>query len=201
MSELRRVCVYCGSSPGTDPDLVAAATEFGRILAENRIGLVFGGGSNGLMGAIARSVHEHGGEVIGVIPEFLKTQERMFRLADEVVVTRDMHERKRIMFERADAFVALPGGIGTLEELVEQLTWAQLGRHRKPVLLANIKQYWNGLIDVFEHMNQQGFIHTGALLNYHVCASVAEILPVLRAATAALTPEAGAGDAALVDRL
>ena len=153
------------------------------------------------MGTVARSVHEHGGEITGVIPEFLKDRERMFRLADEMVVTRDMHERKRIMFERADAFVALPGGIGTLEELVEQLTWAQLGRHRKPVVLANIKHYWDGLIDVFEHMNQQGFIHTGALLNYHVCTGVAEILPVLRAATAALTPEAGAGDAAVVERL
>lgn len=201
MSELRRICVYCGSSPGTDPDLVAAATEFGRILAENRIGLVYGGGSNGLMGAIARSVHLHGGKITGVIPEFLKTQERMFRLADEIVVTRDMHDRKRIMFERADAFVALPGGIGTLEELVEQLTWAQLGRHRKPILLANIKLYWNALIDVFEHMNQQGFIHNGTLLNYHVCARVSEIVPLLRAATAAMTPAEEAGDAAVVERL
>ncbi len=201
MTELRRICVYCGSSPGTDPDLIRAAAEFGRILAQNRIGLVYGGGSNGLMGAVARAVYEHGGEITGVIPEFLQAQERTFRLAHEVVVTRDMHERKRIMFERADAFVALPGGIGTLEELVEQLTWAQLGRHRKPILLADIKQYWAALIDVFEHMNQQGFIHNGALVNCHVCSTVAEILPTLRAATAPLTRAGEAGDAVLVERL
>ncbi|HEX5862959.1 MAG TPA: TIGR00730 family Rossman fold protein, partial [Casimicrobiaceae bacterium] len=148
MSELRSVCVYCGSSLGSDPAFVAAARHFGTLLAENGIGLVYGGGSTGMMGALAVSVYEHGGEVIGVIPDFLRQQERMFDLANEIVVTRDMHERKRIMFERADAFVALPGGIGTLEELVEQLTWAQLGHHRKPILLANINGYWRPLVDL-----------------------------------------------------
>ena len=128
---IRSICVYCGSSPGNAPIFVDTAQKFGQILAQNGITLVYGGGSRGLMGALALSVHEHGGRVIGIIPEFLKVRERMFTGAQEIVVTRDMHERKRMMFERADAFVALPGGIGTLEELVEQLTWSQLGRHRK----------------------------------------------------------------------
>ena len=104
------------------------------------------------MGTIARAVHDHGGEITGIIPEFLRAQERLFRDADEVIVTADMHERKWLMFEHADAFVALPGGIGTVEELVEQLTWAQLGRHKKPILLANVAGYWDPLITVFEHL-------------------------------------------------
>ncbi len=132
-SEINAICVYCGSSAGTQPAFVEAAQELGQILAENRIRLIYGGGSVGLMGALAESVLEHGGEVTGIIPEFLTRRERPRRMAQELIVTRDMHERKRIMFERADAFVAMPGGIGTLEELVEQLTWVQLGRHKKPI--------------------------------------------------------------------
>ena len=120
MASIRKVCVYCGSRPGTDPAFVAAATRLGELFVEHRVGLVYGGGSKGLMGALARSVHQLGGEVVGIIPEFLKTKEQLFADADEVIVTHDMHERKRLMFDRADAFVALPGGIGTLEELVEQ---------------------------------------------------------------------------------
>src|SRR5215510_13039628 len=127
MSTIRTVCVYCGSGPGSDPAFVEAAKSFGRILAEQRVGLVYGGGSLGLMGALATSVLDHGGRVTGIIPEFLTGREQVLSRAQEVVITHDMHERKRKMFERADAFVALPGGIGTLEELVEQLTWAQLG--------------------------------------------------------------------------
>ncbi len=201
MSDIRNICVYCGSSPGTDRDFVAAGSHFGKILAENRIGLVYGGGSTGLMGALAHAVHAHGGDVVGVIPEFLRARERMFKLAREVVVTQDMHERKRIMFERADAFVALPGGIGTLEELVEQLTWAQLGRHKKPILIVNLKAYWDGLIELFDHMNRLGFIHAAGLLSYHVCDRVEEILPTLRRAVAAVSKEEQAGDAEVVERL
>jgi len=187
---IRQICVYCGSSPGTDTAYLAAAHAFGRILAENAVGLVYGGGREGLMGALAASVRDHGGHVIGIIPEFLKTRERVFADAQEIIVTRDMHERKSAMFERADAFVALPGGIGTLEELVEQLTWAQLGRHTKPIVIANIKGFWNALLQVIGHMKQLGFIHSGALLNYHVVERVEDILPVLRAAPAARTTDA-----------
>ena len=129
MSRIKSICVYCGSGPGTNPAFVAAARSFGRILAENRIRLVYGGGSIGLMGALAESVLDHGGQVTGIIPDFLIARELMLLRAQELIVTRDMHERKRIMFERADAFVALPGGIGTLEELVEQ---THLGAARPP---------------------------------------------------------------------
>jgi uncharacterized protein (TIGR00730 family) len=201
MGEIARVCVYCGSSPGNDPDLMRAATRFGEILADNGVGLVYGGGASGLMGAIAAAVQARGGDIIGIIPEFLTARENMFTGAHELVVTRDMHERKRIMFERSDAFVALPGGIGTLEETVEQLTWAQLGRHRKPILLANLKGFWDSLIDVFGHMGRLGFIHSAAKLTYLVTDNVEDILPALRAAAAQISEEEKAGEPETVRRL
>lgn len=201
MASIRKVCVYCGSSPGTDPTFVAAATRFGKILADHQIGLVYGGGSSGLMGALAKSVYDHGGDITGVIPEFLKVKERMFGDANDLVVTRDMHERKRIMFERADAFVALPGGIGTLEELVEQLTWAQLGRHRKPIVVVNVERFWDSLIEVFSHMNRLGFIHSGPLPGYIVVDNVDDILPAIFTASAAVPEEAKAGEPETVRRL
>ena len=181
-------CVYCGSSLGSDPAFVAAARHFGKLLAENGIGLVYGGGSTGMMGALAVSVYEHGGEVIGVIPDFLRQQERVFDLANEIVVTRDMHERKRIMFERADAFVALAGGVGTLEELVEQMTWAQLGRHQKPVLLANIEGFWNPLIRLLDAMRKEQFIRSDLEVACLVADRAEDIVPRLQEAVAA-TPE------------
>lgn len=201
MAQIRKICVYCGSSPGTDPAFLTAAKRFGELLAQNQIGLVYGGGSGGLMGALATSVHDNGGDITGIIPEFLKSQERMFAHAQDMVVTQDMHERKRLMFERADAFVALPGGIGTLEELVEQLTWAQLGRHRKPILVANINGFWDALIEVFAHMKRFGFIHSGPLLDYQVVAAVDDILPALFAAAARVPEEEKAGEPETVQRL
>jgi uncharacterized protein (TIGR00730 family) len=201
MASIRKVCVYCGSSPGTDPAFLAAATRLGELFVEHGVGLVYGGGSNGLMGAVARSVHEHGGEVTGIIPEFLKSKGRLFAEADEVIVTHDMHERKRLMFDRADAFVALPGGIGTLEELVEQLTWAQLGRHRKPIVIVNINGFWDGLIEVFGHMNRSGFIHNGSLFGFRAVDSVEDVLPVLLEASVGIPKEAKSGELATVRRL
>ena len=183
MSTLKAVCVYCGSGPGSNPKFVESARSFGRILAENGIRLVYGGGSIGLMGAIADSVIDHGGTVTGIIPDFLKAREMMFRRAQEIIVTRDMHERKRLMFERADAFVALPGGVGTLEELVEQLTWAQLGRHKKPILMANIDRFWDPLCALFDHMRAMQFIRAGLSVAPLVVNSVEEILPALYDAT------------------
>jgi len=183
MSTLKAVCVYCGSGPGSNPKFVESARTFGRILAENGVRLVYGGGSIGLMGAIADSVIDHGGTVTGIIPDFLKAREMMFRRAQEIIVTRDMHERKRLMFERADAFVALPGGVGTLEELVEQLTWAQLGRHKKPILMANIDRFWDPLCALFDHMRAMQFIRDGLSVAPLVVDSVEEILPALRDAT------------------
>jgi len=201
MAQLRRVCVYCGSNPGHDRAFVAAATRFGEILADNGVGLVYGGGSGGLMGALATAMLARRGDIVGVIPEFLKTREHMFEGAHELVVTPDMHERKRIMFERSDAFVALPGGIGTLEELVEQLTWAQLGRHRKPILIANVNGFWNGLLGVLDHMEESGFIHSAARLNFLVADTVEDILPALQRAVAAVTEEQKAGERETVERM
>ena len=188
MSTIKAVCVYCGSGPGTNPKFIETARSFGRILADNGIQLVYGGGSIGLMGAIAKSVVDHGGEVTGIIPDFLKARELMFRRAQEIIVTRDLHERKRLMFERADAFVALPGGIGTLEELVEQLTWAQLGRHKKPILIANIDRFWDPLCTLLDHMRAMQFIRAGLTVAPLVADRVEDILPKLVEA-ARLVPE------------
>ena len=179
MSRINSICVYCASGPGTSPAFVAAARSFGRILAENGVSLVYGGGSVGLMGALAESVLDHGGHVTGVIPDFLVDREHMLQRAQERIITRDMHERKRIMFERADAFVALPGGIGTLEELVEQLTWAQLGRHKKPILIANIERFWDPLCALLDHMRKLEFIRKGLTFNLLMAERVEDILPKL----------------------
>jgi hypothetical protein len=180
MTVIRTICVYCGSGPGADPAFAEAATRFGQILAENKIGLVYGGGSLGLMGALAKSVLNHGGHVTGIIPEFLTAKEKALVRAQEVIITRDMHERKQIMFERADAFVALPGGIGTLEELVEQMTWAQLGRHKKPILIANIEHFWDPLCALLDHMRDMAFIRAGLTIKLLVADEVGEILPKLK---------------------
>jgi len=188
LSKIRKICVYCGSSPGTDPAFVQAARDFGAILAKNRIGLVFGGGSVGMMGEIARSVLKHGGEVHGIIPEFLVAREHALKTPHGLTVTRDMHERKRKMFEMADVFVALPGGVGTLEEIVEQMTWAQLGRHKKPILLANIEGFWEPLCALLDHMKTLEFIRGDLNFDLLVANTVADILPMVQQA-AAMVPE------------
>jgi uncharacterized protein (TIGR00730 family) len=179
MSTIKSICVYCASGPGNDPAFMEAATKFGRILAENGVRLVYGGGSVGLMGALAESVLDHGGAVTGVIPDFLVNREHMLLRVQERVITRDMHERKRVMFERADAFVALPGGVGTLEELVEQLTWAQLGRHKKPILILNVARFWDPLCQLFDQMERLDFIRAGLQVTLLVAERVEEILPKL----------------------
>jgi uncharacterized protein (TIGR00730 family) len=190
MSKIQNVCVYCGSGPGTDPAFVEAARSFGRLLAEEGVGLVYGGGSLGLMGAVASSALDHGGRVTGIIPDFLTGREQALSRAQELVVTRDMHERKQLMFERADAFVALPGGIGTLEELVEQLTWAQLGRHRKPIAVANIKGFWDPLLSLFDHMRSLAFIRNDLVVDFVVVDRVADLLPRLTSAAQAAAKKA-----------
>jgi uncharacterized protein (TIGR00730 family) len=154
------------------------------VLAENGIRLVYGGGSLGIMGAVASSVLDHGGMVTGIIPDFLKLKENALKRIQEMIVTPDMHERKRQMFERSDAFVALPGGIGTLEELVEQLTWQQLGRHSKPVLLANVDGFWEPLFALLTHMRETQFIRQGLSVDILKADRVEDILPRLQAAAA-----------------
>ena len=183
MSKIKAICVYCGSSPGTDPAFVGAAQSFGKILAENGVRLVYGGGSVGLMGAVAEAVLKNGGDSLGIIPEFLTRKERPRQLAQETIITRDMHERKQKMFENADAFVALPGGIGTLEELVEQMTWAQLGRHKKPILVANINGYWDPFLTLIEHMRAQKFLPGAPRVDCLVANRVEDILPKLQQAS------------------
>lgn len=182
MKTIQTICVYCGSGPGVNPNYVSAADSFGQILASEQIRLVYGGGSLGLMGTLARSVLRHGGKVTGIIPEFLVAREKMLRDVDDLIVTEDMHTRKRTMFERADAFVALPGGLGTLEETVEMLTWSQLGQHEKPVLLANIADFWTPLIRLLTHMRSEEFIREGLMANYLVTEKVSEIIPTLHLA-------------------
>jgi uncharacterized protein (TIGR00730 family) len=189
-SNIQNACVYCGSGSGLNPAYAAAARDFGRILAESRIGLVYGGGSLGLMGEIARSVLHHGGYVTGIIPGFLSEREHMLVEAQELIVVDDMHQRKQLMFAKSDAFVALPGGLGTLEEFVEQLTWSQLGRHARPIVLANIEGFWNPLLTLFEGMRAEGFVRKGLELNLQVVDRVAEIIPAI---TRALTPRAEDG--------
>ena len=184
MDTIKTVCVYCGSGPGTNPHFIEAAVALGKSLAENKVGLVYGGGSVGLMGAVATAALDHGGTVTGIIPDFLTAREHALNRAQEMIVTRDMHERKRLMFERSDAFIALPGGVGTLEELVEQLTWQQLGRHSKPILLANIDGFWEPLLALLTHMRATAFIRPTLAVNILQADRVEEILPKLRLAAA-----------------
>ena len=200
-SKIRKICVYCGSGPGTDPAFAEGARAFGAILAKNGVGLVFGGGAVGMMGAIAKSVLDHGGTVTGIIPEFLVAREHAMRGADNLIVTRDMHERKRKMFEMADAFVAMPGGIGTLEEVVEQITWVQLGRHRKPILLANIKNFWEPLCALIDHMKHLKFIRDDLNFDLLVADKVEDILPMLQRAAELVPPEEKEMPAVIANRL
>lgn len=149
---IRRLCVYCGSSPGIDPRYQEAATTLGGELAAGDIELVYGGGRNGLMGRVADAVLAGGGRVTGVIPHHLRNRELAHRGLTELVLVDSMHERKRVMAERADAFAALPGGVGTLDETVEILSWRQLGLHDKPVFIVDIAGYWSPLAELFEHI-------------------------------------------------
>lgn len=180
MTSIRSICVFCGSGNGTDPRFVETAEKLGREMAENGLRLVYGGGAHGLMGTIARAVLAHGGHVTGIIPDFLKARELMLDGADEMIITTNMHERKMLMFEKADAFVALPGGIGTLEELIEQLTWSQLGQHDKPIILASIAGFWKPLLVLLAHMRENAFIREGLEVSYQVAERVEEIIPMLR---------------------
>lgn len=189
MGKLTKVCVYCGSGTGTHPVYVESARALGRALADAEIHLVFGGGSVGLMGALARAVLDAGGSATGIIPRFLQRRERPIENLTDVIVTEDMHERKKLMFEHADAFVALPGGVGTLEEVVEQITWAQLGRHQKPVLLANINGFWNALIELVDGMRRERFIRSGMDVTMLVADEVGDVVPMLRRATSAQGPD------------
>ena len=155
---LRRICVFCGSSSGILPEYAAAADRLGRLLAERGIEIVYGGGRVGLMGVLADACLAAGGRVIGVIPEALATKELAHAGCTDLHVVGSMHERKARMAELADAFVALPGGIGTFEELFEVWTWGQLGFHAKPCGLLNVAGFYDGLVSFVGHATEQGFL-------------------------------------------
>ncbi|MEP6754008.1 MAG: TIGR00730 family Rossman fold protein, partial [Chthonomonadales bacterium] len=157
--QFNSICVFCGSSPGANPVYLEAANEVGKYLADNGITLIYGGGQLGLMGAIADATLANGGKVIGVIPDALAVAEVAHARLTELHVVKTMHERKALMAELSDAFIALPGGFGTFEEYCEMLTWGQLDIHRKPVGLLNVNNYFDPLIQLFDHANSEGFIH------------------------------------------
>ena len=176
---IQSVCVYCGSGKGNHPAYAVAARKLGKALADNGIRLVYGGGSLGLMGETAKAALGAGGKVTGIIPEFLGSREMMLKDVDELIVVENMHTRKQLMFDRSDAFVALPGGIGTLEELVEQLTWSQLGRHKKPIIVANIEGFWNPFLSLLQHMRDEAFIRPGLEVALNIVDTIEGVIPAL----------------------
>jgi len=155
---MKRICVFCGSSPGTRPEYARAARQLGALLAQRKIGLVFGGGRVGMMGQLAQAALQNHGEVIGVIPRELLEKKVAFSGLSDLRVVGSMHERKALMAELADGFMALPGGLGTLEEIFEIVTWAQLGMHHKPCGLLNVAQYFTSLLAFLDQVTAQGFI-------------------------------------------
>ena len=185
MNEIRAVCVYCGSSPGNDAAYVEAGELLGSALAAAGVRLIYGGGATGVMGAVAHGALSAGGEIGAIIPSFLinrETTKAALTKFNDVTITETMHERKQKMFERSDAFVALPGGIGTVEEIVEIMTWGQLGQHRKPMVFANINGFWDPMLGMLDHLRRAGFIHSGHLMQPIVVDRVEAILPAIVAA-------------------
>jgi len=176
---LGSVCLFCGSSDGARPAYRQAATEFGARLAAEGVRLVYGGGGIGLMGAAARAAHAAGGRVLGVMPEFLRRQELLYDEVETVVVP-DMHTRKRIMFEQSDAFAVFPGGIGTLEEVVELVSWRRLALHRKSIVFLNVEGFWTPFFDLIAATTREGMTPAWLAGDWGVADVVEEVLPILR---------------------
>jgi hypothetical protein len=176
---LRAICVFCGSNLEGGPLHREAAEKLGAAIAQARLGLIYGGGDKGLMGIIARAALANRGSVTGVIPAFLTEREEPLEGISELIVTDTLQERKRTMLERSDAFVVLPGGIGTLDEMVELLTWAQFGLHAKPTILLNVDHFWDLLIKLFEQMRRQGYLPLATDLNLRVEDDVSKVIPHL----------------------
>lgn len=175
------VCVFCGASNDADPALLEAAAQLGRDLAAAKLKLIYGGGGVGLMGACALAAHEAGGEVLGIIPHFLKVREQRLDVVETIVVD-SMHERKIQLFDRSDAFVVLPGGIGTLEEIVELLSWRRLDLHAKPVVFYNVDGFWEPLFALFQHTVDARLTPPEFMQSWSSATTVAGILPALYAA-------------------
>jgi uncharacterized protein (TIGR00730 family) len=180
---LHSVCVFCGSSNAADPDFLLDAARLGEALAKAKLKLVYGGGGVGLMGACARAAHDAGGDVLGIIPDFLTARERAYDEVETVVV-QTMHERKRMMFEHADAFAVLPGGVGTLEEVVELLSWRRLELHAKPVVFHNPKNFWGPLFQLLQHTVDQNLTPPDFMSAFSAVARIEDMIPALRAALA-----------------
>lgn len=173
---IRSVCVFSSSSDAVASHYMEAASALGALLAEQKLTLVYGGGKVGLMGAVARAVHANGGKVIGVIPHYLRKKEVAYEQADELIVTKCLRERKAIMEERADAFVALPGGFGTLEEILEILTLKQLEAHGKPVVFLNTNGFFEPLLAMFERLYHERFTKRDYRGHYHIAEAPSEVL-------------------------
>ena len=176
---LESVCVFCGSSDAAAPALLASAADLGVMLAQEGLTLIYGGGGVGLMGACAKAAHDAGGKVLGIIPHFLKERERRLDIVETVVVD-SMHERKMMMFERADGFVVLPGGIGTLEEVVELLSWRRLDLHGKPVVFYNPDGFWEPLFNLFQHTVDQNLTPPSFMDSWLSVEAIEQIVPALR---------------------
>ena len=179
MRKLLGICVFCGSSEGSDPAYAAVARELGRHIAGAQARLIYGGASIGLMGEVARAALEAGGEVTGIIPQFLRSREIELTTLTELVITPNMHERKERMHGLADAFVVLPGGIGTLEEVLEAMTWAQLGLHRKPIVFLNVNGFWDPLFATFDRVHTHNFARYGLKELYRVVSRPEDVMPAI----------------------
>lgn len=190
MTVIRSVCVYCGSSLGESQVYTAQAQILGRILGENGIRLVYGGGRIGLMGVVAEAALAAGGEVVGIIPHHLHDWEVGHTGLTELHVVDSMHTRKRMMVEMSDAFIALPGGLGTLDEFFEVITWRQLKLHDKPVIILNVEDYWHPLLALIETVIERGFARRTATNLFTIVDDAEKILPVLRAEPAPERPAA-----------
>lgn len=179
--EGKSVCLFCGSSDAADPAYTEAARAFGALTAQAGWRLVYGGGGVGLMGASARAAHEAGGRVLGVMPGFLRSRERLYDEVETLIVP-SMHERKTIMYDQSDAFVVAPGGVGTLEEVIEVLSWKRLDLHQKPVIFLNLNGFWEPLLAVMDHSIAEGMTPASFRDAWSVCNTVEEAIGLIRAA-------------------
>lgn len=178
IDRLKSVCVYCGSSNAADAAMLADAATLGEAIAGAGLRLVYGGGGVGLMGACAQAAHDAGGKVLGIIPDFLRGRERPLQDVETVVVD-NMHQRKMMMFDHADGFIVLPGGIGTLEEVIELLSWRRLALHEKPILFYSPGGYWDPLFQLFDHMIEERLLHPDAHHDWRSVERIEDLVPTL----------------------
>ncbi len=186
---VQSICIYCGSRPGNNPEYVRVAAHIGKQFAAQNITLLFGGGNVGLMGTVANSCLDNGGKVIGVIPSFMDDKELGLERCTELIWVGSMHERKNRLAELSEAFIALPGGPGTMDEFFEMFTWLQLQLHQKPVALFNINGYYNGLISFMQHMVNEGFLKQQQFDQIIVSDNIESLLQQLNAYEPLLEPK------------